>query len=72
MYSDFNSSHGFLRARACWTFQRFAAAKFIKGVFTYDVSSRGGRGFKMLTIADKGGGGGGGGGISLADVSKNT
>ena len=32
-----------------------------KGAFTYDVSSRGGRGF------DKGGGG-----LSLADVSKNT
>ena len=39
-----------------------------KGAFTYDVScSRGARGFKMLTVADKGGGG-----LSLADVSKNT
>ena len=28
----------------------------------------GGRGFKMLTVADKKGGGG----LSLADVSKNT
>ncbi|XP_063677673.1 importin-7-like [Bolinopsis microptera] len=28
VYGDFNSSHGFLRARACWTIQRFAAAKF--------------------------------------------
>ena len=38
------------------------------GAFTYDVSSRGGRGgLKMLTVADKGGGG-----LSLADVSKNT
>ena len=27
---------------------------FNKGAFTYDVSSRGG--FKMLTVADKGGG----------------
>ena len=26
-----------------------------KGAFTYDVSSRGGGGFKMLTVADKGG-----------------
>ena len=34
------------------------------GAFTYDVSSRGGGGFKMLTW--------GGGGLSLADVSKNT
>ena len=42
-----------------------------KGAFTYDVSSRGGGGFEMLTVADKGGGGGGGG-LSLADVSKNT
>ena len=25
------------------------------GAFTYDVSSRGGGGFKMLTVADKGG-----------------
>ena len=37
------------------------------GAFTYDVSSRGGGGFEMLTVADKGGGG-----LSLADVSKNT
>ena len=37
-----------------------------KGAFTYDVSSRG-RGFEILTVADKGGGG-----LSLADVSKNT
>ena len=29
-----------------------------KGAFTYDVSSRGGGGFEMLTVADKGGGGG--------------
>ena len=28
VYGDFTSSHGFLRARACWTIQRFAAAKF--------------------------------------------
>ena len=27
-----------------------------KGAFTYDVSSRGGRGLEMLTVADKGGG----------------
>ena len=26
-----------------------------KRAFTYDVSSRGGGGFKMLTVADKGG-----------------
>ena len=26
-----------------------------KGAFTYDVSSRGGGGFEMLTVADKGG-----------------
>ena len=38
-----------------------------KEAFTYDVSSRGGGGFEMLTVADKGGGG-----LSLADVSKNT
>ena len=30
------------------------------GAFTYDVSSRGGRGFEILTVVDKGGGGGGG------------
>ena len=41
---------------------------YIKRPFTYDVSSRGGGGFKMLTVADKGVGGG----LSLADVSKNT
>ena len=35
----------------------------IKGAFTYDVRCRGG--FKMLTVADKGG-------LSLADVSNNT
>ena len=29
---------------------------FTKGAFTYDVSSRGGGGFEMLTVADKGGG----------------
>ena len=40
---------------------------FHKGAFTYDVSSRRGGGFEMLTVADKGGGG-----LSLADVSKNT
>ena len=34
-----------------------------KGAFSYDVSSRGGGGLKMLTVADKGGGG-----RSLADV----
>ena len=28
-----------------------------RGAFTYDVSSRGGGGFKMLTVADKGRGG---------------
>ena len=38
-----------------------------KGAFTYDVSSRGGGGFEMLAVADKGGVG-----LSLADVSKNT
>ena len=35
-------------------------------------AAEGGEGFKMLTVADKGGGGGGEGGSSLADVSKNT
>ena len=38
-----------------------------KGAFTYDVSSRGGGGFKILKVADKGGRG-----LSLAEVSKNT
>ena len=33
-------------------------------------AAEGGGGFKMLTVADKGGGGGWG--LSLADVSKNT
>ena len=28
-----------------------------KGAFTYDVSSRGGGGFEMLAVADKGGSG---------------
>ena len=34
-------------------------------------AAEGGGGFKMLTVADKGGGGRGRG-LSLADVSKNT
>ena len=46
-------------------FQNFS--ELFKGAFTYDVSSRGGGGFEMLTVADKGGGA-----LSLADVSKNT
>ena len=32
-----------------------SSLKYHKGAFTYDVSSRGGRGFEMLTVADKGG-----------------
>ena len=44
-----------------------STASILKGAFTYDVSSRGGRGFEILTVADKGGRG-----LSLADVSKNT
>ena len=30
VYCDFKSPDGFLRARACWTIQRFAASKFSK------------------------------------------
>jgi len=49
VYCDFTSPHGFLRARACWVVQKFAAVQFSQADTTLGA---GFEGIRMLLLTD--------------------